>query len=260
MTRAKVKHLIAGNKLLQRVHLEADRHMYIHKIKEPMIIGWVDASHHSTRPDGRSTEGIFICLTETAMIHGDECFVIPLVWESCKIRQMCQSPSAAEAKALCDIEEEINAVRYHMADMLGLDSPGDNKEEICAKIPAVLATDSKNMVEFFNSKEEITGVDLAKFRKSCAKTDLKIKWVNGDSQLAASLTKNYEQAQMDWFYKLGGRWRLNSDETYTSMRKYRQLRITALEDAQPRPEVLPDEDASEVLPDEESESSEDSTI
>ena len=78
----------------------------------------------------------------------------------------------------------------------------------------------------------MTGVDLAKFRKSCAKTDLKIKWVNGDSQLAASLTKNYEQAQMDLFYKLGGRWRLNFDETYTSMRKYQQSEITALEDGQ----------------------------
>ena len=45
--------------------------MHIHKIEDPMIVGWVDASH-ATRPDGRSTEGIFIGLTETAMIHGDE--------------------------------------------------------------------------------------------------------------------------------------------------------------------------------------------
>ena len=32
LTKAKVKHLIAANKLLQKVHLEADRRMHIHKI------------------------------------------------------------------------------------------------------------------------------------------------------------------------------------------------------------------------------------
>ena len=56
---------------------------------------------------------------------------------------------------------------------------------------------------------------------------------------------------MHLFYKLGGRWRLKYDETYTPTRKCRQTGITALEDAQLRPEVLPDE---------ESESSEDSSI
>ena len=196
VTKAKVKHMIAGNKLLQKVHLEADRRMHIHKTEGPMIVGWVDASH-ATRPDGRSTEGIFIGLTETAMLHGDECFVCPLMWRSCKIGQICKSPSAAEAKALCDGEDEINAVRYQLAEMLGLDSPGDDKEEICAKIPAVLATDSKNTYDnmgkiaaFLNSKEKMIGVDLAKLQESCARTGLKLRWVNGDTQLAHSLTKN----------------------------------------------------------------------
>ena len=57
---------------------------------------------------------------------------------------MCKSPSAAEAKALRDGTAEINAVRYQLAEMLGLDEPDDDKDDICAKIPAVLATDSKN--------------------------------------------------------------------------------------------------------------------
>ena len=113
---------------------------------------------------------------------------------------MCKSPSAAEAKALCDGEDEINAVRYQLAEMLGLDSPGDDKDEICAKIPAVLATDSKNTYDnmgkiaaFLNSKEKMVGVDLAKLQESCARTDLKIRWVNGDAQLANSLTKSHKE-------------------------------------------------------------------
>ena len=95
------------------------------------------------------------------MLHGDECYVCPVVWRSCKIGQMCKSPSAAESKALCDGEDEINAVRYQLAEMLGLGYPDDDKEEVCAKIPAVLATDSKNtydnmgkIASFLNSKEK----------------------------------------------------------------------------------------------------------
>ena len=152
---------------------------------------------------------------------------------------------------MCDGEDEINAVRYQLAEMLGLDSPGDDKDEICAKIPAVLATDSKNTYDnmgkiaaFLNSKEKMVGVDLAKLQESCARTDLKIRWVNGDAQLANSLTKSREQAQLNLFYKLGGRWRLVYDETYTSARKRRQAGTTALEDVhQSQPEVLLDDDS-----------------
>ena len=141
---------------LEHISLSSQRK---NEVEDPMIVGWMDASH-ATRPDGKSTEGIFIGMTETAMIHGDECNVCPLVWRSCKIGPMCKSPSAAEAKALCDGEDEINAVRYQLAEMLGLDNPDDDNEEICAKIPAVLATDSKNTYDtmgkvaaFLNSKE-----------------------------------------------------------------------------------------------------------
>ena len=76
--------------------------------------------------------------------------------------------------------------------------------------------------------------------------------MNGDAQLVTSLIKNHEQAQLNLFYKLGGRWRLVYDDTYTSARKRRQAGTTALEDV---PQQLP-----EVLLDEESESSEDSSI
>ena len=90
----------------------------------------------------------------------------------------------------------------------------------------------------------MVGVDLAKLQESCARTDLKIRWVNGDAQLANSLTKSHEQAQLNLFYKLGGRWRLVDDETYTSARKRRQAGTTALEDVhQSLPEVLLDEDS-----------------
>ena len=114
-----------------------------------------------------------------------------------------------------------------------------------------LATDSKNTYDnmgkiaaFLNSKEKMIGVDLAKLQESCARTDLKIRWVNGDAQLANSLTKSHEQAQLNLFYKLGGRWRLVYDETYTSARKRRHAGTTALEDVhQSLPEVLLDEDS-----------------
>ena len=122
-----------------------------------------------------------------------------------------------------------------------------------------MATDSKNTYDnmgkiaaFLNSKEKMIGVDLAKLQEGCARTDLKIRWVNGDAQLANSLTKGHEQAQLNLFNKLGGRWRLVYDETYTSARGRKQAGTTALEDM-PQPLL-------ETLLDEESESSEASSI
>ena len=235
---AKVHHLLQANKMLQRCHLEADRRMIMHKIEDPMVVGWVDASH-ATRPDGRSTEGIFIGIGEKDMARGDEGFVSPIVWRSAKIAQVCKSPSAAEAKAFCDAEDEINAVRYQMAEMLGLMYEGDEKEDVCRRIPAVMATDSKNTYDnlqkvaaFLQSKEKMIGVDLAKVQESCAETSLEIRWVNGDAQLANSLTKGQEQAQLNLFYKLGGRWRLVYDETYTSAKKRKKNGTQPLEDVQ----------------------------
>ena len=152
-------------------------------------------------------------------------------------------------------------MRYQLAEMLGLGYPDDDKDEICAKIPAVVATDSKNtydnmgkIASFLNSKEKMIGVDLAKLQESCSRTDLKLRWVNGDAQLANSLTKNHEQAQMNLFYKLGGRWRLVYDETYTSARNRRKMGTAALDDL---PTRAPTE---ETLLDYDSESSEDSSI
>ena len=114
----------------------------------------------------------------------------------------------------------------------------------------MLATDSKatydnigKIAAFLNSKEKMIGVDLAKLQESCSRTDLKIRWVNGDAQLANSLTKSHEQAQLNLFYKLGGRWRLVYDETYTSARKRRQAGTMALEDVNPMPEALLDEES-----------------
>ena len=108
------------------------------------------------------------------------------------------------------------------------------------------------IVAFLNSKEQMTGVELAKLQESCARTVLKIRWVNGDAQLATSLTKSHEQGQLNLFYKLGGRWRLVYDETCTSARKRRQAGTTALEDV---PRSVP-----EITLDEDSESSEASSI
>ena len=89
-------------------------------------------------------------------------------------------------------------------------------------------------------------------QESCARADLKIRWVNGDAQLANSLTNSHDQGQLILFYKLGGRWRLVYDETYTSARKRRQAGTTTL-DGVPM-------SVTEITLDADSESNEASTI
>ena len=139
--RKKKDHLIAGNKLLQKVDLD------------PMPVEMMYAS--------RATEGIFIDLTRTAMIHGDE----------------CKSPNVAKEKALCDSEDE----------MLGPGSPGNDKDEMCAEFPAGLATDSRTLTTIW-----------VKLRLPwTARTSLKDRWVNGDAPACKQIYQSYGQASIN---------------------------------------------------------------
>ena len=142
---AKVKDLLDANKLLARVHLEADREMKIHGIKDEELIvaGWGDAAH-ANRPDSNSTEGIFVGITGESLLHGDEMPVSPVMWRSGKIHNVCKSPSAAEAKALVTLEDEVNAVRFQLSEMLGWKTAGESKEETIKSVRGVIATDSKS--------------------------------------------------------------------------------------------------------------------
>ena len=60
-------------------------------------------------------------------------------------------------------------------------------------------------------------------------TGLQIRWVNGDSQLANSLTKEHEPHQIFEYFRRGGYWRITHDPQLLSGRKRKQLGIGTLQ-------------------------------
>ena len=145
-------------------------------------------------------------LTTTARRHDGDGHARPQVWRSCDIGQVCEPPSAAEVEALCGGEDEFNARRYQLTEMLGFDNPGDDNEETCAKLPAVSVTDFQvtyyNMgktAAFLSSKEKMICVDLAKPQESCVKTDPKIRRVIGGALPANRLAKSKTPYQRNMF-------------------------------------------------------------
>ena len=60
-------------------------------------------------------------------------------------------------------------------------------------------------------------------------TGVKLRWVNGDSQLANSLTKEDELHQMFEFFRREGRWEIVYDPELLSGRRRRQLGLKSLD-------------------------------
>ena len=128
-------------------------------------------------------------------------------------------------RALCDIEDEISAVRMALAEFLGYDcaeKPLD-RDELIKHIPAAVVSDSKNaydaakkLAAFGGTKEKMMGLDYAAFVERADERELDIRWVNGLAQLANSLTKGGEQRQLDLYYEIGHRWRITYDAEFAS--------------------------------------------
>ena len=191
------------------------------------MVGWVDAAHASRR-DGTSTAGQVIAAVPKSMLDGDEADASIMHWKSGKIAGVCRSPGAAEMRALCDIEDEISAVRLALAEFLGHDEVGHprDRDELIKCIPAAVVTDSKNAYDAAKklaapggTKEKMTGLDYTAFVERANQRKLAIRLANGFAQLANSLTKGGEQRQLDFHHEIGHRWRITYDEEFTSGQK-----------------------------------------
>ena len=63
-------------------------------------------------------------------------------------------------------------------------------------------------------------------------TNLQVRWVNGDSQLANSLTKAQEPHQIMEYFRRNGCWRIVHDLELISGRKRKQMGLGALDTKQ----------------------------
>ena len=239
-----VSDIIETNKLLRKAKLSQHQKLRIHgqgRVK-PLLAAWVDAAD-SNRIDGSSTKGVFIGWTHPGLLAGDLASITPIVWQSAKIQRACRSSAAAETRAAVDAEDELYAVRFQTFEFEGGHVNVWRCDDAVRAVNAVLISDSKNLYDrlgqtvlTLKGAEKRTDIETLCLKESTSSTDLVVRWVNGDSQLANSLTKENELHQIHEFLRRGGQWRIVFDPNLLSGRKRRQLGIDTLENIVPASE------------------------
>ena len=198
------------------------------------MYAWVDAAS-ANRPDGGSTQGIFIGIGPQDMMQGSVGRVTPVAWHSSKVDRVCRSPGAAEAQAACNGEDSLYYTRYHWSELeYGGLNPRD-AEGAVRRTKGCLITDSRNVYDKLNTEvlvvkgaEKRTDLELMGLKEAQYNTELSIRWVHSEAQLSNSLTKHGGGREIELYYQMRHRWRIVEDEQMRSARRRKQDGVAPL--------------------------------
>ncbi|CAE6969386.1 RE2 [Symbiodinium sp. CCMP2592] len=238
VTRSSVDTIIRANMLLAAAKSKQHYRMKIHafdKDQELVLIAWVDAAN-GNRMDGGSTQGILLGMSTSDMLKGSVQPVSPVGWHSQRIDRTCRSPGAAEAQAAVNGEDHLHAARYQWSEILyggvNLSAP----DETVRKTRGCVVTDSRNVYDKLETEvmvikgaEKRTSLELLSLKEAQANTNVCIRWVHSEAQLANTLTKSGGGREHDLFDKMGHTWRLVEDEKMMSARRRKEIRAEALQ-------------------------------
>ena len=206
------------------------------EVEDLSMVAWCDASSQN-RHDGSSTEGIFVCLAAKAIEHGAVSRLTPVFWKSGKIDRVCRSPGSAEARAAVDAEDNLYLMRFAWAEFCGRRSDPWKPDDLVRSVPGILVTDSRNVFDkvdkpYITPKGAQKKIDIELFaiKESQLHTQLQVRWVHSDAQLANTLTKRGEEHQICRFISLGQVWRIIHDPDMFSGRRRKVQGLDPLED------------------------------
>ena len=228
--KAQVTDLLEANKLLKKAKARQGQCMIIHTLNKDdlMLTTWVDAAY-GNRPDLSSTKGVLIGCTDSRILQGELSQVNPIFWCSSKISRVCRSSASAETRAAVDGEDQMYALRFQMAEFLGHHGNEWSPDETVNKVPGALVSDSRNLYDRLSSTiltlggaEKRSDIETLCLKEALNANQVHLRWVNGESQLSNSLTKDNEPHQIHMFNERSGRWRIVYDESLVSGRKRKQ--------------------------------------
>lgn len=145
---ATVEDLIETNKVVKRARSWKHLKLKIHAMdpKNFSVGCWCDAAH-ANRHEGSSAKGIFIGVCDGNLGDGEMTKVSPIFWQSSKIHRKCRSPAAAETCAAVDGDDEAFAIRFQLAEFLGLPVSIWDINASIQNIPGLVISDSKNLYD-----------------------------------------------------------------------------------------------------------------
>ena len=234
---ATVQDLIEVNKLLRRAKATKSQKLIIHPIPlEKMVVAtWVDASF-ANRPDGSSTKGILVACSSTELLEGKITEASPVYWSSSKIGRVCRSSASAETRAAVDGEDMMYSIRFQLSEFLGYIPDVWQCDHVVSQVPGTLITDSKNVYDrvsqtmlTLKGAERRSDLETLCLKEAMSSVDVQVRWVNGDSQLANSLTKESEPHQCLLYLSRNCRWRIVFDPELLSGKRRKALGLSSLD-------------------------------
>ena len=238
VSRSTIETIVKANILLNTAKSRQKQKMKIHAFHEEddlTMVMWVDAAN-ANRADGGSTQGLFLGMTTTAMLRGEVTPVSPISWHSQKIDRMCRSPGAAEAQAAVNGEDGLYSGRHQWSELLFGAGDLHSPDELVKQTGGVVVTDSRNVydrlvteVMVIKGAEKRTSIELLAIKQSQLYTNVELRWVHSEAQLANSLTKQGGQREYDLFHKMNHQWRLVEDPSMMSAKRRKEMGLAPLE-------------------------------
>ncbi|CAE7201192.1 RE2 [Symbiodinium sp. CCMP2592] len=238
VSKGTVSTVLRANLLLHHTKARGEHKLKIHAFDTHVTLAlyaWVDASD-GNRPDGGSTQGIFIGIGPEALFHGEMGAISPISWHSTKIDRTCRSPGAAEVQAAINGEDQLYYARYQWSEILygGIDVR--NPDAAVLRIQGGLVTDSRNVFDKLQTEvlvikgaEKKSNIELLGLKEAQARTQVHIRWVHSEAQLANALTKSGPNRELELYYRMRYSWRIVEDPEMQSARKRKSKGVLPLE-------------------------------
>ena len=237
VTGSTVETLCQANALLQHARSRKDHRMIISRCQDSdmQFYAWVDAASQN-RVDGSSTQGVLVGAASGRLLKGDVCHVSPISWHSQKIDRACRSPGAAETLAASSGEDCLYYIRFQWSEMLYGRPDIRDADATVSRTGGCLITDSRNVYDKLRNEvvsikgaEKRANIELLGLKQSQMSTQLVVRWVHSEAQLANGLTKARSAKEIDRFYAMGHSWRIIEDEDMKSARRRKSEGIQPLE-------------------------------
>lgn len=125
---------------------------------------------------------------------------------------------------------------FQLGEFLGFPPDIHDLDGYVSKVPGVLISDAKNLYDRLSQTmltlrgaEKRSDLESLCLKESMNWAKTQLRWVNGDSQLANSLTKPTEPHQCLLFSSRNCRWRIVYDSELMSGRRRKNQGLSALE-------------------------------
>ena len=229
--------IVRANKLVRELKRTADQFLMHHswgkEWTELAVVVWADASN-SNRPDKSSTMGLVAGLCPKEILEGDEVQVSLLSWKSSKTPRQCLGSNGAEVQSITEGEDLCFRLRTLLAEINGERIVrSEMYDMIKQKTRGALVMDSKgifdamdrNISSLHGLRSGRSGYELSVAVSQARNIQTSLRWVNGNAQLADSLTKAGARKVMLQFLSENQRWKLIHDPKFIAGKKLRKKEL-----------------------------------